>query len=142
MVRVLCYVSCMRPLNQEKIELERMYLKEHMTLEEIGAKLGISRQGVLYRMRKNRVDMRNGERFFVSCAGCGVKFQVTRARWKKAREVYHDDACRVRSLRGKAHHSTTTAPAGADATGVLVDVPKAFLDVEGESAFEDLGYKR
>lgn len=105
---------------QDKRALETWYLKEHLTLEEIGEKLQISRQGVLYRMRKHCVDMRRGEKFEIACSGCGVKFEITRARWKKSEKHYHSKEC---------FHKHNVKPAPAP-------------EVPGDGAFEDLGYKR
>ena len=109
----------------DKAAFEQWYLVEHLTLAEIGAKLGMSRQGVLYQMRKHCVDMRHGERFLVTCTGCGVKFEITRRRWKRARECFHDRSCmtswrrwdRAKKKEMEKEHPKITAPADAEVSG-------------------------
>lgn len=107
---------------KDKRALEQWYLVDHLTLEEIGEKLQISRQGVLYRMRKHCVDMRRGEKFMTKCSGCGVKFEITRARWRESENHYHNRQCF--HAHGNAKKSVVPV-------------------VESEpSVYEDLGFKR
>jgi predicted DNA-binding protein YlxM (UPF0122 family) len=47
----------------DKEQLEKWYLEDHLTLEEIGGLLGISRQAVFNRINRCRIDKSTAERF-------------------------------------------------------------------------------
>lgn len=66
----------------DKIELERLYLVEHKTMQEIGDLLGCTRQNVHHRIRKFGIDKTSAERFNVRCDLCGREFSTTRKRYK------------------------------------------------------------
>ena len=66
----------------DKLQLEKWYLVEHLTLSEIGEKLGISRQAVFNRIRRCRIDVSTAERFKVLCDICGKEYETTRKRWR------------------------------------------------------------
>lgn len=61
-------------------ELVYMYTSAHLTMAEIGAVIGITRQGVLKRLRKLGVTAEQGERVEVACAKCGSMFVAERKR--------------------------------------------------------------
>ena len=65
-----------------------MYTEQHLTLDEIGKLIGMSRQAVLSRLRKAGVSARQGEWVTAVCAYCGESFQVRRKRWRRSHEVF------------------------------------------------------
>lgn len=74
-------------------ELVYMYTSAHLTMAEIGAVIGITRQGVLKRLRKLGVTAEQGERVEVACAKCGSMFVAERKRWRKQRKVFCSQQC-------------------------------------------------
>lgn len=67
-----------------KDQLEQWYLKDHLTMQEIGAKLGRTRQAIHERMRRLGIDTAKGERFEVVCDSCHQPFTTTRKRFLAA----------------------------------------------------------
>ena len=62
-------------------ELKHLYLDEHLTMQQIGDKLGCTRQNVHYLLQRYQIDKSNAERFAVTCDTCGTKFSTTRKRY-------------------------------------------------------------
>ena len=56
----------------EKAALEKMYLQDHMTLEQIGALLGCSRQNVYHYVKKYEISPRDAEWVTFECDFCGT----------------------------------------------------------------------
>lgn len=83
----------------DKPQLEQWYLRDHLTLEEIGKKLSITRQAVHNRMRRCGIDMSTGERFDVKCDVCGVFYSVTRKRFKSTIMHLCSEKCRIAYLK-------------------------------------------
>lgn len=82
-----------------KDELERMWFDEHLTLEQIGERLGITRQAAHNRLRRCRIDTASGSKFKVKCSMCGTPFEITRTRWKKSLRHFHSHKCHAEWLR-------------------------------------------
>ena len=91
----------MRDYNKiyDKDKLERWYLVDHLTMEEIGKELGITRQAVLNRFRRCRIDVGTGERFKVKCDTCGNDYEITRKRWKSSIKHFCGHECYSKYLR-------------------------------------------
>lgn len=68
----------------EKGQLEKWYLGEHLTLAEIGERLGITRQAVHFKIQRFSIDTSHAERFDVNCDGCGKPHSITRRRYRGA----------------------------------------------------------
>ena len=85
----------------DKDQLERWYLVDHLTMEEIGEILGISRQGVFNRFKRCRIDKSSGERFEVNCDYCGRIFSITRKKWRGSRKHFCSHGCHSKYMRNE-----------------------------------------
>ncbi len=79
--------------------LEKMYLVEHLTMAQIGERLGCTRQNVYHHLRRFKVDCTSAERFVVTCDVCGKDYSTTRGRYKSTVRHFCSKACYVKYLR-------------------------------------------
>lgn len=84
-----------------KTNLEKWYLVDHLTMQQIADKVGCTRQNVHYSMRRLGVGSESGERFKAKCDVCGRDYEVTRARFKKSVGHYCGKDCYKEYLRSK-----------------------------------------
>lgn len=89
----------MRQIAYDKEQLERWYLSEHLTLEQIGQRLGITRQAAWNRIRRCRIDTSSAERFDIKCDVCGEEYSTTRKRYLKSIKHCCSHACYMQYLR-------------------------------------------
>jgi hypothetical protein len=96
-------------LNIDRIHLENMYLKEHLTMQEIAGIFGVSRQRIYQLIKAAGIDTSKAERWDITCdnPGCGKVFSITRARFKATPTHYCSQAC----YHG---HKDTLSPARFD----------------------------
>lgn len=65
-----------------------MYTEQHLTLEEIGRLIGMTRQAVRGRLQKAGISAKLGEWAEVICSYCGQTFQAHRRRWRRSRRLF------------------------------------------------------
>jgi hypothetical protein len=58
--------------------LHNLYIKEHLTMREIGEKYSLSRQNVCYLIKKHNIPTENAGKFTISCDRCGKEYQIFR----------------------------------------------------------------
>jgi hypothetical protein len=67
----------------ETAELIVMWEERRLSLAQIGREIGMSRQGVAKRLNKAGISTAKGKRWSVSCALCGVEFELARNRIRR-----------------------------------------------------------
>jgi len=83
-------------MRQKKLgtgRLVEMYTEDHLTLGEIGLKVGMSRQAVHKRLVGAGVRAFDGEHVQTKCATCGNEVDILRKRWRSVRNVYCNQDC-------------------------------------------------
>ncbi len=80
-------------MDVDKLQLETWYLKDHLTLAEIGKLLGITRQAVLSRINRLGIDKSTAERFDIKCDFCGKLYSITRKRFKLSVKHFCSNKC-------------------------------------------------
>lgn len=74
-----------------------MYSVQHLSPSEIARLAGVTRQAVWKTLRQNGVVTHKGPgggtRVKVRCDYCGIEYELTRARWRNAKEHFCDDEC-------------------------------------------------
>ena len=84
-----------------KKQLEKWYLKDGLTLEQLGQKLGgLSRQSAANRLARCGIKKVRSVEVECSC-GCKETFVVTMSRFNRAAKIFKDQAHYARSLRGR-----------------------------------------
>jgi len=76
-----------------KEKLERLYLQDHLTYEEIGKVYSTTRQYIYKLMKRYGIDTSKGERFKVKCDRCGKEYEVTRKKFKQTSKHYCGKLC-------------------------------------------------
>lgn len=78
-----------------KENLEQMYLKQHLTMEEIGKIYNLTRQGIFYRLKRFKIDRTSAERFNIKCMlpDCSNIFSITRKRFKTSQSSFCSMVC-------------------------------------------------
>ena len=76
-----------------KDELEELYLRQHLTMQEIGDMYEVTRAAVMKALDRNGVDKSQGERFDHNCAYCKEVFSTTRKRFKSVTGHYCSAGC-------------------------------------------------
>lgn len=89
-------------------DLERMYLVEHRTMQEIGDANGISKQRVCQLIHGFGIDVRRAERFTTKCDTCGVEFEITRKRYNKSVKHFCCMRCYTRFLNNFEYRQSRT----------------------------------
>ena len=69
-------------------DLAALYTREHLTLREIGARVGMSGAGVWNRLKQLGVTAQQGEWVRAICALCTSPIRVRRKRWRTNRRVF------------------------------------------------------
>ena len=92
----------------DKQELSRMYLEEHLTMEQIGRVVGLTRQGVCHWVKKHGIDVGKAERFKVICDVCGKEFELTRKRFTKSIKHFCGMGCYTSYLRNPSYRQSRT----------------------------------
>lgn len=82
--------------------LEKMLHELHLTPQEIGKKLGMSRQGVWWHMKKHGVHS-SGTRFTTTCDFCGQDFKIYRSRWRLSERHFCSNQCKGGYLKSETH---------------------------------------
>ena len=70
-----------------------LYTDKHLTLQQIGDQVGMTRQGVLKRLRVAGVGREQGTWVEVVCSFCGADIRKRRAQWRKSEKYYCRPAC-------------------------------------------------
>jgi len=65
-----------------KEDLEELYLRRHLTMEEIGKIYGITRSRVCQLVRAYSITTQTAERFIVQCDRCSKEYEITRKKWR------------------------------------------------------------
>lgn len=92
-----------------KLELERLYLTEHLTLAEIGELYGKPRQTIFYWIKKFGIDTSTAERFNIKCDNCRSDFSITRKKWKISNKHFCCMSCRIDYLRSEEYAQSRTS---------------------------------
>lgn len=83
--------------------LKTLYLVDHMTLREIGARVGMSHAGVMRRLHRAGVSAREGEYVKISCGYCGCEIERVRSRARRAAQSYCNSECYYASMDGERY---------------------------------------
>jgi hypothetical protein len=75
-----------------------MYVRQHLTLRQIGALIGMTATGVMKALRRAGVTAEQGEHVSVTCSQCGCVFDKTRSTWKNHIDHYCTQQCYAASL--------------------------------------------
>ena len=81
-----------------------MYVRQHLTLRQIGAIVGISHVGVSKALARAGVTAAQGEHVEVTCSQCGCVFTKTRSTWKNHIDHYCTQQCYAASLFNPAYN--------------------------------------
>jgi len=77
----------------QKKDLEGMYLRQHLTMAEIGKIYGVTRQRVCQLIKQYEIDTRQAERFKANCDKCGKEYTIYRKRYRKSSTHYCSSRC-------------------------------------------------
>jgi hypothetical protein len=77
----------------DKETLEDLYLKKHMTGQEIADIAGVTRQGIYKAMDRLGIDRSAAERFTCICDMCGTAYELYRQRWNATSGHYCSTEC-------------------------------------------------
>lgn len=72
-------------------QLIRLYVSDHLTMQEIADKLKITRQAVWNRLNWLGVKAEQGERVSLNCDFCGKIYEIPRSKWKKGTRYCSQD---------------------------------------------------
>jgi hypothetical protein len=92
----------------ERSDLERMYLVEHKTMDQIGREYGVTRQGVYYYVKKYGIDSDKAENVDFKCDTCGKNSRVNRKRWIRSIKHFCGFECYKKYLGGKEYNQSRT----------------------------------
>lgn len=76
-----------------KSDLEELYIRRHLTLEEIGKIYSKTRQRVWQLVKKTGINTVHAERFMVVCDRCGKEYMIHRKRYRVSSTHYCSTAC-------------------------------------------------
>ena len=82
-----------RPNPIKTAQIINWYTKDHLTCEEIGKRLSITRQAVARQLKKAGVSSYQGEHIVVKCAWCGGETIHHRARARKSVRLFCNKYC-------------------------------------------------
>lgn len=80
-----------------------MYVRQHLTLRQIGTIIGMTATGVMKALRRAGVTAEQGEHVLVTCAQCGQEFTKTRSTWKGRIAHYCTQQCYAAALLNPAY---------------------------------------
>ncbi len=81
-----------------------MYTAQHLSSCEIQRLIGMSRTGIMKRLRKAGVTTNQGEWVNVACDFCGGQYRLVRSRWRKAEKHYCKTECYYAALENPGYH--------------------------------------
>lgn len=84
------------------VRVKTMYCVQHLTMQQIGAVFGITRQGVYKILKKAGVARAEGERVSFQCEHCQQACETTRGRWRASRKHYCSPECYYASIYNPA----------------------------------------
>jgi len=93
-------------MNKNKVETQHivvMYTEKHLTGQQIGDMIGMSRAGVMKRLRKAGIKADQGEHVTCICDYCGSECSTTRARWRRTARQYCGEQCYYKSRENPAY---------------------------------------
>lgn len=70
-----------------------LYTKDHLTMQEIGDKIGMTRQGIYKRLKTMGVKAKQSTLISLSCPTCNRPFVVNRARYHQAKRHFCSQDC-------------------------------------------------
>ncbi len=73
--------------------LRRLYTAEHLTFQQIGDQLGISRSAVAKYAKRYHIPASEGERVRLPCSFCNAPLSVTRKRFLALKSHYCNASC-------------------------------------------------
>lgn len=91
-----------------KDDLEKMYIVEHKTMQQIADAFGMTRAGVFYWVHKYGIDVGSAERFDTVCDICGETFSITRKRYVRSVKHYCKMECYKKHLRNPDYRQWRT----------------------------------
>jgi predicted P-loop ATPase len=91
-----------------KEELEKLYLVDHLTMQQIGNKFGFTRAWICRLAKKYGIDASKAERFDVKCDICGTVFSTTRKRFTKSIKHFCRKDCYTRYLNNDEYKQNRT----------------------------------
>lgn len=80
-----------------------MYTVDHLTLRQIGQKLGVSATSIWKALGWHGVKRTDGTWAKCDCTQCGAAFHMTRVRWRRHGKPYCSTECYVASMRNPAY---------------------------------------
>jgi len=80
-----------------------MYTIQHLSSCEIQRLTGMSKTGIMKRLKSVGVKTKDGEWVNAICAYCGREYQVVRSRWKKSQKHYCKPECYYASLENPGY---------------------------------------
>jgi hypothetical protein len=87
----------------DRQELEELYLRRHLTMDEIGKMYGKTRQCIYLWVKKLGLEKRYAEKFKVKCDKCGKEYETHRGRYRKSSTHYCSIECYL-SDRKNTHY--------------------------------------
>ena len=83
-----------------------MYVRQHLTLRQIGALVEMSAAGVGKALQRVGVTADQGERVEVHCSHCGLVFSKPRCTWKQRIDHYCTHECYMASIHNEAYNQS------------------------------------
>ena len=83
-----------------------MYVRQHLTLRQIGAIVEMSAAGVGKALQRSGVTAEQGERVQVKCSHCGKGFSKPRCTWKNHIDHYCTHECYMASIHNEAYNQS------------------------------------
>ena len=80
-----------------------MFTRDHLTLRQIAAKVGMTHAGVWKRLRAAGIEREAGTWVRVSCSFCGNPTRKHRASWRKTEKHYCREACYYADLESSGY---------------------------------------
>lgn len=93
-------------MNQKPVETQDivlMFTRDHLTLRQIAAKVGMTHAGVWKRLRGAGIEREAGTWVRVRCSFCGAFTRKPRASWRKSEKHYCKDICYYADLESPGY---------------------------------------
>ena len=87
----------------DKQELEELYLRRHLTMDEIGKMFGKTRQRIWQLIKQYGIEQTKAERFTVKCDRCDKAYELNRSAYRKSSTHYCSITCYL-SDRKNTHY--------------------------------------
>jgi hypothetical protein len=90
----------------DKQELEELYLRRHLTMEEIGKIYGKTRSRICQLIKMYGIPKQYAQRFPVKCDKCGKEYALDRCRFRKTSTHYCSMTCYMldRKVNGQGYY--------------------------------------